>query len=238
MGAEHGSAIVNKKEQSLALRLYMKLRLQKYISQAGITSRRKAEELIRQGKVKVNGKLIKEMGVTVDSTKDKVEVGSKKIKLENEFVYYALNKPPGFVCTRQDPKEKKTIYSLLPKSLKTKVWSVGRLDKMSEGLLILTNDGELTLQLTHPRFGHEKEYDVMLDKPFNSKQKITPAKVIKAQGKNLKVILKEGKKRQIRYLFDGLGYRVLKLKRVRVNKLKLGSLPQGKFKEINKENIL
>lgn len=217
----------------------MKLRLQKFISQAGVASRRKAEELIKQNRVRVNGKVIKEMGVMVNDQKDTVEVNNRKIKLVDEFVYYALNKPPGYVCTRQDPKEKKTIYSLLPGELRDKVWSVGRLDKESEGLLILTNDGELTLELTHPRFEHEKEYEVMLDKPFEAdKEKAAPAKIMKISGKNLKVILKEGKKRQIRRIFAELGYKVYKLKRIRINKLRLGSLIKGEFEPIKKQDIL
>lgn len=217
----------------------MKLRLQKFISQAGVASRRKAEELIKQNRVRVNGKVIREMGVMIEPQKDKVEVNNRKIKLASEFVYYALNKPPGYVCTRQDPKAEKTIYDLLPRELRNKVWSVGRLDKESEGLLILTNDGELTLELTHPRYEHEKEYEVMLDKPFESdKEKAAPAKIMKIAGKNLKVILKEGKKRQIRRIFDSLGYKVYKLKRVRINKLKLNSLTQGEFEPIKKQEVL
>src|SRR5581483_1400244 len=124
----------------------MQERLQKYISQAGIASRRHAEELIVAGKVKVNGKIIRELGTKVDPSRDRVEVNGKKI-LQQKLIYLILNKPKRYVTTRHDPRARRTVFDLLPLELRNVVWPVGRLDFNTEGLLIFTNDGELTQQL-------------------------------------------------------------------------------------------
>ena len=142
-------------------------RLQKFISGAGITSRRHAEELILAGKVKVNGKVVREMGVKVDPAKDSVEVNGKKIR-EQKLIYLVMNKPKRYMTTRNDPERRKTVFDLLPSELKNVVWPVGRLDYHTEGLLIFTNDGELTQLLAHPSAEHEKEYEVVLDKELSA----------------------------------------------------------------------
>jgi len=229
----------------------MKIRLQKFLSQAGVGSRRKAEEMIGAGKVKVNDLVVKKMGVLVDPEKDVVKFMNKKIKPREDLVYYIFNKPEGYICSRYDPKEKKTIYNLLPKDLRNKVWYVGRLDKDSSGLVILTNDGDLTLRLTHPRYGHEKEYEVELDKKLASKdkqvlekgikldgKKTLPLRIYKIAGPKLRVVLREGKKRQIRRMFGARNYKVEKLKRVRVGKLRLGDLQAGRLRSIKKGDII
>src|SRR3989344_2273411 len=143
------------------------IRLQKYISQAGVASRRHAEELIKLGKVKVNGKIVTELGTKVDPQIDKVFVNGQLLKV-NRLVYLALNKPKKYMTTRNDPERRKTVFELLPANLKMKVWPVGRLDFHTEGLLLFTNDGELTQTLTHPSREHEKEYEVILDKELST----------------------------------------------------------------------
>ena len=144
----------------------MQERLQKFISQAGIASRRHAEVLIESGKVRVNGQTVTKLGTKVDPDKDRVEVNGKPIKL-TKHVYILLNKPKRYITTRHDPQKRKTIYDLLPSNLRSVVWPVGRLDFNTEGLLLLTNDGELTQVLTHPSKEHEKEYEVVLDKELS-----------------------------------------------------------------------
>lgn len=225
-------------------------RLQKFISSAGVASRRHAEQLILDGKVKVNGKVVKEMGVKIDPTKDKVEVGGKKIS-ELKKIYIILNKPAQYVTTRHDPQHRKTVFDLLPQELRTQVWPVGRLDFTTEGLLILTNDGELTQTLTHPSREHEKEYFVELDREISEGKlnKIktgvkldgrmtSPAYVSMVDDKKLYMTIHEGWNRQIKRMFSALGYTVRHLKRVRIGKLKLGSLPLGEFDRVTKDKLI
>ncbi len=134
-------------------------RVQKFISQAGVASRRKAEEFITSGQVFINGKKAK-LGDKVDPAKDVVKVYGKIIKPAEKFIYLAINKPKGYVVTKHDPQHRKTVFSLLPEALQGKVWNVGRLDNDTEGLLIMTNDGDLTQALAHPKYEDEKEYEV------------------------------------------------------------------------------
>ena len=234
------------------------IRLQKHIADLGICSRRKAEELIGLGKVKVNGEVVREMGVKVDSTKDKVEVDSPKLgalNQEESLIYIALNKPIDYITSTSD-KQGRTILSLLDrKKISARVYPVGRLDKDSEGLVLLTNDGNLTNVLTHPRYEHEKEYEITIDKPLTRDVKKVLSRGMKIddemmQGIEVKkefnkgkrvivtVILKEGKNRQIRKMFGRLGYNLISLKRVRIGKLKLGTLPVGKWRSVGKDKII
>src|SRR3989344_2123206 len=186
----------------------MQERLQKYISQAGIASRRHAEELIVAGKVKVNGKLIRELGTKIDPAKDKVEVNGKKIGLQ-KLIYLILNKPKRYMTTRHDPERRKTVYELLPAELRNVVWPIGRLDFNTEGLLIFTNDGELTQTLAHPSREHDKEYEVILDKPISEGRlqklregmmiegkKTAPAQV-RVDGSKIFITIHEGWNRQV-----------------------------------------
>jgi pseudouridine synthase len=225
-------------------------RVQKFISEAGVASRRKAEEFIKSGQVSINGKRAK-LGDKVDPAKDEVKVYGKLVKRAEQKIYIALNKPKGYVVSKKDPSHRKTIFELLPEELRTKVWNVGRLDFDTEGLLILTNDGDLTQQLAHPSFEHDKEYEATTsEQPTESQlEKLRmgveiptgmtyPAKV-KARGSSVHIIIHEGKKRQIRRMFDAVGLDVRNLKRVRVNKLRLPEdLPVGEYRLIKKEDIL
>jgi 23S rRNA pseudouridine2605 synthase len=227
----------------------MEERLQKFLSQAGVASRRHAEEMIQKGMVKVNDQVVRTLGTKVDPAKDKVMVNNRPLSV-NTLIYLALNKPKRYMTTRNDPRKRRTIYDLLPADLKNKVWPVGRLDFDTEGLLLLTNDGELTQQLTHPSKEHEKEYEVQLDKEVSEGrlEKIktgmsidgemtAPAKV-KANGTTVYITIHEGKNRQVRKMFGSFGYSVRNLRRIRIGKLKLGDLPSGRYKEIKKEEII
>lgn len=225
------------------------IRLQKFLSERGISSRRQAETLIQAGQVTINNQLAR-LGDKVDPAKDAIKVRGKLIQRETEKVYLALNKPKGYVVSKHDPQRRKTIFQLLPSELRTKVWNVGRLDFDTEGLLLLTNDGELTQQLSHPKYEHDKEYEVTTDViPTDSQlSKLRggveiatgttyPAKVKIRNGKIL-LTIHEGKKRQVRRMFAALGLTVKNLKRVRVNKLKLPDIPVGEYAIINKQDII
>jgi pseudouridine synthase len=240
----------------------MQIRLQKHIADMGICSRRKAENLISEGKIKVNGKIIDKLGTKIDPNKDKVEVLGIKSK-KDKLVYIILNKPIDYISSASNTQGKSVIELITKENninknkqeIKERVYPVGRLDKDSEGLMILTNDGELTNTLTHPRYEHEKEYEVTIDKPLDKKAKkvlengmkidetlLSGIKIKKEFNKGKKtivtVILKEGKNRQIRKMFGRLGYKIFTLKRTRINKVKLGNLPIGKWKLIKKQDII
>jgi len=228
----------------------MQERIQKFLSGAGIASRRKAEEFIKSGQVSVNGRKAR-LGDKVDPSTDVIKVYGKTIKPAEEKIYLMLNKPKGSVVSKKDPQGRKTVFSLLPEDLRNKVWNVGRLDNNTEGLLILTNDGELTQALSHPKYEHDKEYEVTLQEiPSDSQlEKLRtgveiatgltyPAK-IKQRGNTVRITIHEGKKRQIRRMFDAVGLSVSNLKRIRVNKLVLpAGMPVGQFRKVKKEEII
>lgn len=246
----------------------MPIRLQKHIANQGICSRRKAEELIKLGKVKVNEKTITEMGIKIDPEKDKVEVNQKTATPHSSnimpYIYIALNKPIDYI-TSATSNQGKSVIDLLAKTnnvtpkkardITERVYPAGRLDKDSEGLLIITNDGNLTNQLTHPRFEHSKLYEITINMPLSKDaKKVLEAGMLigdeKFQGIKIKkefnkakqtivtIELKEGKNRQIRKMFGRLGYHVASLKRIQIGKLKLGVLPIGRWKFINKDQII
>ncbi|MBU1119145.1 rRNA pseudouridine synthase [Patescibacteria group bacterium] len=232
----------------------MEERLQKFMSRAGFCSRRKAEVLIREKKVKVNG-TIAQIGEKINPNTDQVECEGKQLTIKDELIYIALNKPKGYTSTKADPHAQKTVYELLPEDIRSRVHSIGRLDKDTEGLLLFTNDGNLTEKITHPRYNHEKEYEVIIAGNPSKKElhlleagvdigdKITaPAKVVavhtQSEKTKVNLVIHEGAKRQIRRMFKGIRYPVLELKRVRIGKLKLKGIPLGKWKNISKKLIL
>ncbi len=230
----------------------MEERLQKFISQAGVASRRHAEELIVAGKVRVNGEIAKVLGTKIDPAKDKVEIkrsGWKKIG-QQQLVYLVLNKPKRYMTTRHDPRARKTVFDLLPPELRNVVWPVGRLDFDTEGLLIFTNDGELTQEMTHPSKEHDKEYEVILDKELSGGRieklqngmmidgkMTTPAK-IRIAGTTVYITIHEGMNRQVRKMFGSLGYSVRNLKRVRIGKVSLNNLQLGEYKFVDKQELI
>lgn len=224
--------------------------MQKFISSAGAASRRRAEEFIKSGQVLINGRKAR-LGDKVDAENDVVKVYGKIVKPAGEKIYLALNKPKGVVVSKKDPRHRKTVFDLLPEDLRNKVWNVGRLDFDTEGLLLLTNDGGLTQELAHPKYEHDKEYEVttqeaptdtQLEKLRTGVEIATgltyPAKAKLKNGK-VYVIIHEGKKRQIRRMFEAVGLSVQNLKRVRVNKLTLPpGLLAGQYMKIKPEDIL
>lgn len=204
----------------------MKSRLQKFIAECGVASRRQAEKLIISGNVRVNGKTIRQLGTKIDPAKDKVIVAGKSLKQKEEKIYIKLNKPYGFLSSCRKYPGEKNILDLI-KNVPYRLYPVGRLDKDSEGLIILTNDGELANRLMHPRYQHEKEYEVIVrfqisnDKivqlsrgiVMNGK-KTLPCKIKITGDKRYNIILREGRKRQIRRMLERVGNRVTSLKRV------------------------
>lgn len=219
------------------------MRLQKFISRAGYCSRRHAEELILNGKVTVNGQIVTQLGTKIDPEKDRVEVEGTPVFPDENLVYIALNKPKGFVTSCSHPGEK-IVLDLV--NIPQRIYPVGRLDKDSTGLLLLTNDGKLHLKLTHPSFDHEKEYLVTVVRPIpdgalkaiESGLKILgtrtrPARVKKISDVRFKIILKEGRNRQIRRMVRKVGSRVTDLKRIRIANIRLGNLPEGKWRYLD-----
>lgn len=222
-------------------------RLQKFLSRAGIASRRHAEELIATGKVEVNGKVTTQMGVKIDPAQDKVRVAGKAVHLDKDFHYYAYYKPRGIVVTKQDELGRKGIFAQL--KLPPAVNAVGRLDKESEGLLLLTDDGDFLHRFTHPSFGVAKVYHVEVNRlpdrnerellkrgiPLEGKlAKVTRIKPIKKDsGHWLELELREGMKREIRYLLEAFRIKVRTLVRVRHGGVKVEDLAPGKLRKLN-----
>jgi len=231
----------------------MQIRLNKYLAQRGIASRRKADELIRQGRVTVNGQVVEDLGVKIDEAGDRVSVDGRKVRAARHFAYYALNKPPGYLVTLRDPLRRPTIRTLMPK-LEGGVFPVGRLDQDSEGLLLLTNDGELAFRLTHPRYEIKKTYLARvaglvlppeiskLEKGvFLDGRKTAPAAVVSIeespQGNLLQIEVHEGRKREVRRMFEAVGHRVLSLRRIGFAGLKLEGLPPGKWRLLTQSEV-
>lgn len=228
------------------------MRLQKYLADCGISSRRKAEEYILQGLVQVNGKVIDELGYKIDPEKDEVLFADKKVEPSQQHTYLLLNKPAGYLSTCSDPQARKTILDLLPKN--NRLFPVGRLDKETEGLLIVTDDGSLTYRLTHPKHHIEKEYIVICQGELSAEKKselktgilldnkktASAEIVIKKTGNNkttLHITIHEGRKRQIRNMFEIIGHRVHYLKRIRIGHIKLGNLPSGQYRRLTDEEL-
>ncbi len=224
-------------------------RLQKILSARGIASRRKSEEYISQGLVTVNGK-VAVLGQKADPEIDVIEVSGKVLDARREFLYYLFSKPRGIVTTNADQPGDKTVRDLLPKELQGKIVPVGRLDKDSEGLLLLTNDGVLAYRLTHPKFDHEKEYEVTVEKPvFDgaleklrkgitlSGEKTKPATVERTGISVFRIAITEGRNRQIRRMCQKIGSPVTRLKRVRIVTLEDETLEPGKLRPLSKTEL-
>jgi len=223
------------------------IRLASFLAQSGVASRRHSEELIKQGKIKVNGQIVKLLSTKVAVDAISVEFNNKPVRLDNK-VYYLLNKPWGYVCSVSDAHNPQTVLSLVPPE--PKVFPVGRLDKDSQGLILLTNDGDLAYRLTHPKFKVPKTYAVSLDKTFKPADKAQllvgikldeglaqADKVVIKNQKDLMIILHQGYKRQIRRMLESLGYQVLSLIRVAEGHLVLGSLPEGEYIILDKSAV-
>lgn len=230
----------------------MLMRLQKYLAEAQVASRRKAEEIILDGRVCVNGKKVTELGTKVESERDEITVDGKKTEICEKMVYIMLNKPEGCVTTVKDQFGRKSVIDYV-KDVGERVYPVGRLDYDTSGLLVITNDGKLTYRLTHPKHNIEKTYIAEVDKMPDEKGlekfrngividgRITaPAKIeIIKKGKltTLKIKIKEGRNRQVRKMCAAIGCNVVTLKRIATGKLELGNLEKGKYRFLTDEEI-
>jgi len=227
-------------------------RLQKFLAEAGLASRRAGEQIILAGRVAVNGQVIRQLGAKVDPDHDKVTVDDQPVRAKRK-VYLALNKPRGLVCSRKDELDRPTIYELLPKEW-GHLHSVGRLDFNSEGLLFLTNDGEFSLHLTHPRYGVHKKYVAMVEGRVDlemlrrftrglvyegEKFKAEKARIVSSSHSQsiVELELAEGKYREVRRLFESQGRTVKRLQRIQVGKIKLGELRPGKWRTLTAAEI-
>ena len=223
------------------------MRLQKAIAQAGVASRRKAELLIQEGKVKVNGVVVTTLGTTV-TDKDSIEVEGKLLKKEH-YVYYLFNKPLGLLSTVKDDRGRKTVMDFF-KDVDERIFPVGRLDCYTSGLLVMTNDGELANLMTHPSSHLDKTYLVRISRELTSQEinklengimledgLTAPAKVKINEDKSVMITIHEGRNRQVRRMFEALDIKVVSLTRTSISFLRINNVRRGQYIEISKEDI-
>ena len=228
------------------------IRLNKFLASCGVASRRHSDELIMQGKISVNGKIVTTPGVSINEKKDKVIYDGKELSLPSSFVYIKLNKPKGYICSASDEKGRKTIYDLI--DTEERLFSIGRLDYDTEGLIILTNDGDFANKVGHPSYSIEKEYQVTIEgKVLESElavmrkgavvdgERMPPARVkilrVEEKFSKLSVIINEGQNRQVRRMFEAIGRVIVLLKRVRIGDVKLGGLSRGEYRDLRIEEL-
>jgi 23S rRNA pseudouridine2605 synthase len=228
------------------------IRLNKFLAHAGAGSRRHCDELVSAGRVRIDGEVVRELGMQVDPDRQKISVDGQSVQSERE-VYWLVNKPRGYLCTNHDPAGRPRAIDLV-QHVSQRVYTVGRLDEASEGLLLLTNDGELAYRLMHPRFGVEKTYDVLVaGSPSSTDQQqllkgvwlsdghvhARRVKRLKKSGEStwLRIVLAEGKNREIRRLLARLGHKVLRLKRIAIGPIRIGTLRSGKARRLRVEEI-
>jgi len=223
------------------------LRLNRFLASAGIGSRRHCDELIAAGRVTINGKVCTDFSAQ-PATRDHVKVDGKLVHIAPALTIM-LHKPAGFVSTRKDQHARNTVFDLLPKKF-SRLFNIGRLDAQTEGLLLLTNDGDLAQRLTHPRYKIEKEYEVTVDRPwdpvlapkllrgvFLDGQRAKIARLHSISPTRLRVVLRQGINRQIRRMFEAVGYRIKHLLRVRIGNLRLSDLPRGHWRALTKREL-
>jgi 23S rRNA pseudouridine2605 synthase len=227
-------------------------RLNKYLAHAGVGSRRHCEELILRGRVAVDGRIIRELGTKIDPEQQQVEVDGQPLKVER-LVYWLVHKPRGYLCTNYDPAGRPRAVDLVP-NVHERVYTVGRLDEDSEGLLLLTNDGDLAHKLMHPRFGVEKTYHVQVaGKPerddlqqllkgvylSDGHVKARKVKRLRVQGDStwLEIVLSEGKNREIRRMLARLNHKVMRLRRIALGPVTLSRLASGKARPLRQEEL-
>jgi 23S rRNA pseudouridine2605 synthase len=232
-------------------------RLQKILSTAGVASRRLSEELIVQGRVSVNGTIVTELGTKADPSRDEIKVDGRRIRVEQRRVYILLNKPRGYVTTRSDPQGRPTVMDLI-KRVREYVYPVGRLDYDSEGLLLLTNDGELAARLTHPRHEVERVYEarvkgvpddhelerltkgIVIEGRKTSRARVSVSGVRETPGGTqaiVEIAIHEGRQRQVRKMFDALGHPVVRLRRIAIGPISDGALPTGHYRELTRDEL-
>ena len=229
------------------------MRLNKFLSTAGVASRRKCDELIKDGKIYVNGEVQSNLGIVIDEKKDVVEYLGERVNLPSSFIYLKMNKPKGYACTASDEKGRKTIFDLL-EDKSVRLFNVGRLDYDTEGLIFLTNDGEFANSVIHPKFQIEKEYIVTVEGAMKESEfavlrkgavingeRMPSARVnpISFDGKvtKLSVVITEGQNHQVRRMFDAIGRDIKLLKRVRIGSVHLGNLFRGKTKPMTADEV-
>ncbi|WP_231863052.1 pseudouridine synthase [Sphingobacterium populi] len=227
--------------------------MNRYISNSGICSRRKADELIEQGLISVNGEIVTELGTKVDPAKDEIRYNNERLKRE-KMVYVLLNKPKDYITTTDDPQERRTVMQLVSKATKERIYPVGRLDRNTTGLLLLTNDGNLAEKLSHPRNNISKMYHVELDKSLSQGDMnkiefgieledglIKPDEVSYVTGASKKEVgiqIHSGKNRIVRRIFEHLGYEVVKLDRVVYANLTKKDLPRGRWRYLEERELI
>lgn len=232
------------------------VRLQKYIAMSGLASRRAAETMIEEGRVSVNGNKVSEQGVKIEIGADSVSVDGKEIRLKNKKYYIMLNKPAGYVSTVKDQFERPTVVDIIKQDLgDTRIFPVGRLDYETEGLLLLTNDGDFTYKVTHPKFHMDKTYiatvkggmsvggmnklrsGVYLDDGFKTSP--AQAEILDAVDGHtiVKITIHEGKNRQVRRMFEALGCTVTALQRIKIGNVELGNLPLGRWRHLTSHEV-
>lgn len=228
------------------------MRLNKFLSNSGVASRRKCDLLIKEGRVCVNGKPVTELGTIINEKNDKVTIDGERINLPSSFVYIKLNKPKGYACTSHDEKGRKTIYDLVDSDVR--LFSIGRLDYDTEGLIILTNDGDFANRVAHPKFSIEKEYRVTVEGDVKESELAVLRKGVVIEGERmpsarvnflssengytkLSVVIDEGQNRQIRRMFEAIGRSIKLLKRVRIGSVTLGGLKRGDYKDLTEEEL-
>lgn len=223
-------------------------RLQKLLAAAGVASRRAAEELIRAGRVTVNGRVAR-LGDRADPRRDEVRMDGRRLPVPEPPVYYLLNKPRGYLCTVRDPLGRKTVLDLVPTD-RARLFPVGRLDRDTEGLLLLTNDGDLAHALTHPRHRVVKVYlarvegtprpealDRLRRGVHLAEGRTAPAQVRLVKPSVVRLALRQGRKRQVRRMLEAVGHRVLHLRRIQLGPLRLGKLPVGAFRRLTEAEV-
>lgn len=228
------------------------MRLNKYLAQLGVASRRKADELIANGRIQINGQVMTRLGEKIDPKTDQISLDDKLLTSSTKLLYFILNKPQGVVSTTADEFKRSTVLDLV--KVQTRLFPVGRLDQDSTGLILLTNDGELTQRLTHPKFEINKTYQVAVqgiispdqikhleDGVFLKEGKTSPSRVevLKTEGNRtyLEISIHEGRNRQIRRMCGGLDLEVINLKRVSMGPLTLGNLPEGSWRPLTQTEI-
>lgn len=223
------------------------VRLNRFLAAAGFGSRRHCDELIAAGRVTINGMVCTDFSAQ-PGARDHVKVDAKLVRIGTRLTIM-LHKPAGFVSTRRDPHVRDTVFDLVPAKL-SRLFNVGRLDVQTEGLLVLTNDGDFAQRLTHPRYKIEKEYEVRLDRPWDPAlapkllrgivldgQRARIARLHSVSPTRLRVVLRQGINRQVRRMFEAVGYHVKHLVRVRIGTLRLGNLPRGHWRVLTKHEL-
>lgn len=227
----------------------MEVRLQKFLADAGIASRRKAEELILAGKVSVNGKIVSELGTKVNTKKDKILFEGKLVKVENRKRYILLNKPAGYISAAKDQFDNPSVLHLL-KNVRERVFPIGRLDKDTTGALLLTNDGDLAYKITHPKHEINKTYiaevmgrptaeemNIFMKGILIDGKKTAPAKIRIVKEKNktsiVEIIIHEGRNHQVKKMCEEIGHKVVKLQRFAIGNLTIENIKEGEYKEID-----